>query len=129
MLNRLIVHVLAILNPSATKNHATYRPAKFTLSLASKPKKSMSPSEPVPEPTGVPTDGPAPGRRRPALLAAAAVVVLLGGVGIGFFIWDAWNSSNLSDIVVALAYIGLVGFALDRLVALAGRLVTRDTTA
>ncbi len=35
------------------------------------------------------------------------------------------NSSRLPDIIVALAYIGLVGFALDRLVAFAGKLVTR----
>ena len=53
--------------------------------------------------------------------------MLTGGVGIGFFIWDAWNSSRLSDIVVALAYIGLTGFILDRLVAFIGRVVTRGT--
>ncbi|MCC2101363.1 MAG: nitrate ABC transporter permease, partial [Hyphomicrobiales bacterium] len=52
-----------------------------------------------------------------AWLAIVAAEMLTGGVGIGFFIWDAWNSSRLSDIIVALAYIGLVGFALDRLVA------------
>ncbi len=62
-------------------------------------------------------------------LAIIAAEMLIGGVGIGFFVWDAWNSSNLSDIVVALVYVGLVGFALDRLVALAGRLVTRGTAA
>ena len=55
-------------------------------------------------------------------LAIVAAEMLIGGVGIGFFIWDAWNSSNLSDIIVALVYVGLVGFALDRVVALAGRL-------
>ncbi|TPG57163.1 nitrate ABC transporter, permease protein [Roseomonas nepalensis] len=60
-------------------------------------------------------------------LAIIAAEMLIGGVGIGFFIWDAWNSSNLSDIIVALAYVGLVGFALDRLMALAGHLVTRGT--
>ena len=53
--------------------------------------------------------------------------MLTGGVGIGFFIWDAWNSSKLSDIVVALIYIGVVGFVLDRLVALVGRIATRGT--
>ncbi len=58
-------------------------------------------------------------------LAIIAAEMLIGGVGIGFFIWDAWNSSNISDIIVALVYVGLVGFVLDRLVALAGRLVTR----
>jgi len=62
-------------------------------------------------------------------LAIVAAEMLIGGVGIGFFIWDAWNSSNISDIVVALIYVGLVGFCLDRLVALAGRIVTRGTAA
>jgi nitrate/nitrite transport system permease protein len=61
-------------------------------------------------------------------LAIVAAEMLTGGVGIGFFIWDAWNSSKLSDIVVALAYIGLTGFVLDRLVALAGRIITRGTS-
>ena len=60
-------------------------------------------------------------------LAIIAAEMLIGGVGIGFFIWDAWNSSNLSDIIVALVYVGVVGFLLDRLVALIGRLVTRGT--
>jgi len=62
-------------------------------------------------------------------LAIVAAEMLIGGVGIGFFIWDAWNSSNISDIIVALIYVGLVGFVLDRCVALAGRLVTRGTSA
>jgi nitrate/nitrite transport system permease protein len=62
-------------------------------------------------------------------LAIVAAEMLVGGVGIGFFIWDAWNSSLISDIIVALVYVGLVGFALDRLVALIGQLVTRGTAA
>ncbi|WP_108396075.1 nitrate ABC transporter permease [Devosia submarina] len=62
-------------------------------------------------------------------LAIVAAEMLTGGVGIGFFIWDAWNSSRLSDIIVALAYIGLVGFMLDRLVSAIGAFVTRGTAA
>ena len=62
-------------------------------------------------------------------LAIIAAEMLIGGVGIGFFVWDAWNSSNLSDIIVALIYVGLVGFALDRAVAFIGHLVTRGTLA
>jgi nitrate/nitrite transport system permease protein len=62
-------------------------------------------------------------------LAIVAAEMLTGGVGIGFFIWDAWNSSRLSDIVVALAYIGAIGFVLDRLVALIATVVTRGTAA
>jgi nitrate/nitrite transport system permease protein len=64
-----------------------------------------------------------------AWLAIVAAEMLTGGVGIGFFIWDAWNSSLLSDIIVALVYIGVVGFVLDRLVAFIGRLVSRGTMA
>lgn len=58
-------------------------------------------------------------------LAIVAAEMLTGGVGIGFFIWDAWNSSRLPDIVVALIYIGVVGFMLDRVVGLIGRFATR----
>ena len=53
--------------------------------------------------------------------------MLIGGVGIGFFIWDAWNSSLISDIIVALVYVGLVGFVLDRIIAFIGHVVTRGT--
>jgi nitrate/nitrite transport system permease protein len=62
-------------------------------------------------------------------LAIVAAEMLTGGVGIGFFIWDAWNSSRLSDIVVALIYIGLIGFVLDRIVAMVATFVTRGTAA
>ncbi len=61
-------------------------------------------------------------------LAIVAAEMLTGGVGIGFFIWDAWNSSRLTDIIVALVYIGLVGLLLDKLVSFIGRVVTRGTS-
>ena len=64
-----------------------------------------------------------------AWLAIVAAEMLTGGVGIGFFIWDAWNSSRLPDIIVALVYIGLVGFVLDRLIAGLATIVTRGTAA
>jgi nitrate/nitrite transport system permease protein len=62
-------------------------------------------------------------------LAIVAAEMLTGGVGIGFFIWDAWNSSRLPDIFVALIYIGLTGFILDRIVAFIGNLATRGAQA
>lgn len=58
-------------------------------------------------------------------LAIVAAEMLVGGTGIGFFLWDSWNSSLLSDMIVALAAIGLIGFALDRLLAALGALVQR----
>jgi nitrate/nitrite transport system permease protein len=62
-------------------------------------------------------------------LAIVAAEMLIGGVGIGFFIWDAWNSSRISDIILALVYVGLVGFMLDRLMAWVGNKVTHGTSA
>jgi nitrate/nitrite transport system permease protein len=60
-------------------------------------------------------------------LAIIAAEMLIGGVGIGFFIWDAWNSSLISEIILALIYVGLVGVCLDRLIALAGHFVSKGT--
>ena len=62
-------------------------------------------------------------------LAIVASEMLLGGVGIGFFIWDQYNASRISDIIVALVWVGLTGFALDRLVAVIGRIVSRGAGA
>jgi nitrate/nitrite transport system permease protein len=62
-------------------------------------------------------------------LAIVAAEMLIGGVGIGFFIWDAWNSSLISDIILALVYVGIVGFLLDRLIAMTGKYVGRGTVS
>ena len=59
-------------------------------------------------------------------LAIVAAEMVQGGTGIGFFIWDSYNSSLLTDTIVALIWIGLVGFTLDRVVAFIGRRVARE---
>jgi nitrate/nitrite transport system permease protein len=59
-------------------------------------------------------------------LAIVAAEMVQGGTGIGFFIWDSYNSSLLTDTIVALIWIGLVGFSLDRIVAWIGRRVARQ---
>ncbi|HAZ44747.1 MAG TPA: nitrate ABC transporter, permease protein [Cyanobacteria bacterium UBA11369] len=56
-------------------------------------------------------------------LAIVAAEMLVGGVGIGFFIWDAYNNSLLSQIIIALIYVGVVGLLLDRLVSFIGSIV------
>ena len=58
-------------------------------------------------------------------LAIVAAEMVQGGTGVGFFIWDSYNSSLLTDTIVALVWIGLVGFTLDRIVAFAGRVISR----
>ncbi|WP_413174817.1 nitrate ABC transporter permease [Anabaena azotica] len=63
-------------------------------------------------------------------LAIVAAEMLVGGVGIGSFIWDAYNTTtetNMSEIIIALVYVGLVGLILDRMVAfVAEKVVTTE---
>ena len=57
-------------------------------------------------------------------LAIIAAEMLIGGVGIGFFIWDAWNSSRISDIILALVYVGLkIGIGLSWLAIVAAEML------
>ena len=56
-------------------------------------------------------------------LAIIAAEMLIGGVGIGFFIWDAWNAANISQIILALVYVGVVGLLLDKLIGYIAKLV------
>ncbi|MCY7332233.1 MAG: nitrate ABC transporter permease [Pseudanabaena sp. CAN_BIN31] len=49
-------------------------------------------------------------------LAIVAAEMLTAGGGIGFFIWDSYNSGKSSELILALVYIGLVGFLLDKVV-------------
>lgn len=51
------------------------------------------------------------------LAIIAAEIVMSGIVGIGFFIWDAYQNNNVSEVILALVYIGVVGLLLDKLMA------------
>ncbi len=59
-------------------------------------------------------------------LAIVAAEMLIGGVGIGFFIWDAWNSSRISEVILAIVYVGIVGLLLDRLMSFIAQRVVPD---
>ena len=50
-----------------------------------------------------------------AWLVIVAGEMLSGGTGIGFFVWDSWNSLSLEKVISAILIIGLVGLLLDRL--------------
>ncbi|WP_414619532.1 nitrate ABC transporter permease [Calothrix sp. CCY 0018] len=49
------------------------------------------------------------------LAIIAAEIVMSGIVGIGFFIWDAYQNNYVSEIILALVYIGVVGLLLDKI--------------
>ncbi len=48
------------------------------------------------------------------LAIIAAEIVMSGIVGIGFFIWEAYQNNYISEVVLALVYIGMVGLLLDK---------------
>jgi nitrate/nitrite transport system permease protein len=63
-----------------------------------------------------------------AWLAIVAAEMLKADGGIGYFIWDAYNAggdASSAQIILAIIYVGVVGLALDRLVAYVGSLVAK----
>jgi nitrate/nitrite transport system permease protein len=59
-------------------------------------------------------------------LAIVAAEMIIGGVGIGFFIFDSYTNGLTSQIIIGLVYVGLVGFVLDRLVGWVGSLIVAE---
>jgi nitrate/nitrite transport system permease protein len=59
-----------------------------------------------------------------AWLVIVAGEMLSGGMGIGFFVWDSWNSLSLEKVISAILIIGLVGLLLDRVFAFVEKKVT-----
>jgi len=59
-----------------------------------------------------------------AWLVIVAAEMLVGGTGIGYFVWNEWNNLSITNVIVAIIVIGLVGMMLDQMLARFGRLVT-----
>jgi len=48
-----------------------------------------------------------------AWVAIVAAEMLIGGTGIGYFVWNEWNNLQLSSVIFAILTIGTVGVLLD----------------
>ncbi len=59
-----------------------------------------------------------------AWLVIVAAEMLVGGTGIGYFVWNEWNNLSISNILVAVLMIGLIGMLLDLCFARLQRAVT-----
>ncbi|MFZ5733336.1 MAG: nitrate ABC transporter permease [Pseudomonadota bacterium] len=59
-----------------------------------------------------------------AWLVIVAAEMLVGGTGIGYFVWNEWNNLSITNVIIAILVIGLVGMILDQILAQATRLVT-----
>jgi nitrate/nitrite transport system permease protein len=52
-----------------------------------------------------------------AWLVIVAAEMLVGGTGIGYFVWNEWNNLSLTNVIFAILVIGVVGMVLDLLFA------------
>ena len=59
-----------------------------------------------------------------AWLVIVAAEMLVGGTGIGYFVWNEWNNLSLANVIFAILVIGVVGMLLDLLFARAQKAVT-----
>jgi nitrate/nitrite transport system permease protein len=59
-----------------------------------------------------------------AWLVIVAAEMIVGGTGIGYFVWNEWNNLSIANIITAVLMIGVIGMLLDQLLGVAARLVT-----
>ncbi|KNZ33095.1 MAG: nitrate ABC transporter permease [Methylibium sp. NZG] len=59
-----------------------------------------------------------------AWLVIVAAEMLVGGTGIGYFVWNEWNNLSLTNVIFAILVIGVVGMVLDLLFARAQKAVS-----
>jgi nitrate/nitrite transport system permease protein len=52
-----------------------------------------------------------------AWLVIVAAEMLVGGTGIGYFVWNEWNNLSLTNVIFAILVIGVVGMILDYMFA------------
>src|SRR5260221_527819 len=50
--------------------------------------------------------------------------MLVGGTGIGYFVWNEWNNLSLTNVIFAILTIGVVGMLLDLIFGWLTRLVS-----
>jgi nitrate/nitrite transport system permease protein len=59
-----------------------------------------------------------------AWLVIVAAEMLVGGTGIGYFVWNEWNNLSLPNVIFAILVIGVVGMLLDAAFARLQKAVT-----
>ena len=59
-----------------------------------------------------------------AWLVIVAAEMLVGGTGIGYFVWNEWNNLSITNVINAILLIGVVGMLLDLIMARLQRLVS-----
>lgn len=58
-----------------------------------------------------------------AWLVIVAAEMLVGGTGIGYYVWNEWNNLDLNSVIFSILMIGVVGMLLDMALGQVARLV------
>lgn len=58
-----------------------------------------------------------------AWLVIVAAEMLVGGTGIGYYVWNEWNNLDLNSVIFSIIMIGLVGMVLDIILGSVSKLV------
>ena len=58
-----------------------------------------------------------------AWLVIVAAEMLVGGTGIGYYVWNEWNNLDLTSVIFSILMIGVVGMLLDSMFGLLQRAV------
>ncbi|MZR31532.1 nitrate ABC transporter permease [Sneathiella litorea] len=56
-----------------------------------------------------------------AWLVIVAAEMLVGGTGVGYYVWNEWNNLDLTSVIFSILVIGVVGMLLDAVFAFAQR--------
>jgi nitrate/nitrite transport system permease protein len=59
-------------------------------------------------------------------LVIVAAEMLVGGTGIGYYVWNEWNNLDLAAVIFSILMIGIVGMFLDWIFARASEAVEYD---
>lgn len=57
-----------------------------------------------------------------AWLVIVAAEMLVGGTGIGYYVWNEWNNLDLTSVIFSILMIGVVGMLLDTILGRISRM-------
>jgi nitrate/nitrite transport system permease protein len=61
-----------------------------------------------------------------AWLVIVAAEMLVGGTGIGYYVWNEWNNLDLNSVIFSILMIGIIGMLLDMALGAIAKLVAYE---
>lgn len=61
-----------------------------------------------------------------AWLVIVAAEMLVGGTGIGYYVWNEWNNLDLNSVIFSILMIGIIGMLLDMALGAVAKLVAYE---